>query len=63
MYIYKVSCGVLRWYAQSFYIYGCDEELPAGLKRNSSLGVTVSFRKRGGIEAAWVLAKEVAKWS
>ena len=56
------GCLLLRWWAQSFYVYGVDESLPKDLKRNSNGGVTISFRKRGGVEAAWSLAKIAAKW-
>ncbi len=58
-----VAGRCLRWYTQSFYIYGCDEDLPSPLKRNSSGGCTVTFKKRGGIEAAWSMAKTIAKWT
>ena len=52
----------LRWFVKSFYVYGCGQDLPGGLKRNGNLGCTISFKKRGGIDAAWKLAKECAKW-
>ena len=58
-YIYIYMC---RWWPQSFYVYGVGENLPEGLKRNANGGVTISFRKRGGVVAAWSLAKKVAKW-
>ena len=47
---------------KSFYIYGCDEDLPTGIKKNGSGGCTVSFKKRGGLQAAWQLAQQCAKW-
>ena len=53
----------LRWHAKSFYIYGCSpEQIPAGsgLSCNGASGVTVTFKKRGGIENSWSLAKQVA---
>ena len=55
---------ILRWTAGSFYIYGVPKEtdLPEGLQLNSSNGCTVSFKKRGGLVAAWQLAKSVANW-
>ena len=54
-----------RWMAGSFYIYAVPKEtqLPEGCQLNSSSGCTVSFKKRGGIAAAWQLAKTIAKWS
>ena len=55
---------VLRWHAGSFYIYGCGSGggLPDGLQPNKSGGVTVTFKKRGGIKPSWDLAKKVAQW-
>ena len=56
----------LRWMAGSFYIYAVPKEttLPegCGLQLNSSNGCTVSFKKRGGLAAAWQLAKTIANW-
>lgn len=46
-------------------MYGCDSaSLPAdaGLSVNKAGGCTVTFKKRGGVDAAWALAKAVAKW-
>ena len=56
------SCS-LRWYAKSFYIYGCSpEQIPdgSGLSCNGASGVTVTFKKRGGVDASWSLAQKVA---
>lgn len=53
--------------AGSFYIYAVPKEtkLPGGcgLQLNGSSGFTASFKKRGGIAAAWQLAKTIANWS
>lgn len=52
-----------RWHAKSFYIYGCSpDRIPpgSGLSCNGASGVTITFKKRGGISNAWALAKQVA---
>ena len=52
-----------RWHAKSFYIYGCSpEQIPegSGLSCNGASGITVTFKKRGGISNSWALAKQVA---
>lgn len=54
----------IRWMAKSFYVYGCGGEgLPEGLTANGASCCTISFKKRGGVEKAWELAKQCAKWT
>ena len=53
-----------RWWAKSFYIYGCGDNFPegSGLTANKSDGCTITFKKRGGVQKAWDLTKQVAKY-
>ena len=56
--------STLRWKARSFYIYHVPSErvMPAQLSLNKGQGCTVSVRKHGGLDKAWLLAKQVANW-
>lgn len=54
--------AALRWWAGSFYIYNAKGELPTGIEKNTSHGVTISIKKHGGHGPAWELAQKCANW-
>ena len=53
----------LRWWSGSFYVYNAQDPLPNGVSKNTSHGVTISIKKRGGHLVAWDLARRCAKWA